>query len=139
MNMKERIASISCAAIIDVGNHGCFHVRSLTAHVGSSLLCGLSSNDGRNGSTICKSSHIFCHSWVSHHPSAKRLCGLTLTTSYRHASIPQAIESMKELGVTKNIQFDNTEDPSFFTDANLTQYDALLFLMTTGQGNASRP
>jgi len=55
------------------------------------------------------------------------------TAGYRHASIPQAIESMKELGATKNIQFDNTEDPSFFTDANLTQYDALLFLMTTGQ------
>jgi len=31
------------------------------------------------------------------------------------------------------IQFDNTEDETRFTDDNLTQYDALLFLMTTGE------
>jgi len=57
------------------------------------------------------------------------------TQGFRHDSIPTAIQSMKDhTNLTSfGIQFDNTEDATKFTDENLSQYDALLFLMTTGE------
>ena len=56
------------------------------------------------------------------------------TADFRHDSIPTAIEAMRAKGSSINVQFDNTEDKSQFTDSVLSQYDALLFLMNTGEG-----
>jgi hypothetical protein len=41
---------------------------------------------------------------------------------------------MKAMGPSINVQFDSTEDKSQFTDSVLGRYDALLFLMNTGEG-----
>jgi len=54
------------------------------------------------------------------------------TAGYRHASIPGAITALKARGPSQNMQFDSTEDAGAFTDQSLAQYDAVLFLMTTG-------
>ncbi|KAG9051077.1 hypothetical protein FS837_012585 [Tulasnella sp. UAMH 9824] len=53
------------------------------------------------------------------------------TNGYRHDSIPDAINALTAAGPSHNIEFDPTEDSTAFTDANLANYDAILFLMVT--------
>lgn len=54
------------------------------------------------------------------------------TAGYRHASITNGIALIKALGATNNFAVDATEDATWFTDGNLAQYKALIFLNTTG-------
>jgi Trehalose utilisation len=54
--------------------------------------------------------------------------------SFRHDSIPTAINAFRQQSSSHNIQFDNTEDQTLFTDSYLSQYDAIIFLSNTGQG-----
>lgn len=61
------------------------------------------------------------------------------TLGYRHASIPNAIAALKaHSSASGDVTFDATEDPTLFTSANLAQYDAVLFLMTTDSGDTPR-
>ncbi|KAG8944606.1 hypothetical protein FRC00_010501 [Tulasnella sp. 408] len=62
--------------------------------------------------------------------SAKVLI-FSATNGYRHDSIPDAINALTTAGPSHNIEFDPTEDSNAFTDANLANYDAILFLMVT--------
>jgi type 1 glutamine amidotransferase len=55
------------------------------------------------------------------------------TTGFRHASIPAAIQTLRELGARGGLVIDATEDASAFSDANLRRYAAVVFLMTTGE------
>ncbi|KAG6898198.1 hypothetical protein C0992_003310 [Termitomyces sp. T32_za158] len=55
------------------------------------------------------------------------------TAGFRHDSIPTAIAALKANGSAINVEFDSTEDKTRFTVENLSQYDALLFLSTTGE------
>ncbi|KIJ52530.1 hypothetical protein M422DRAFT_26111 [Sphaerobolus stellatus SS14] len=55
------------------------------------------------------------------------------TVDFRHDSIPTAITALKQQGSSHNIEFDNTEDQTLFTDTNLSQYDAIIFLSNTGE------
>ncbi|KDQ57247.1 hypothetical protein JAAARDRAFT_35868 [Jaapia argillacea MUCL 33604] len=70
------------------------------------------------------------------HSSAERLAGRVLIYSYtdgfRHDSIPTAIQALKKQGPSINVLFDATEEKSWFNDTGLAQYDAILFLDTTG-------
>ncbi|HET6567858.1 MAG TPA: ThuA domain-containing protein [Rhodothermales bacterium] len=54
------------------------------------------------------------------------------TNGFRHSSIPVAIEAVKKLGRENGFDVDATEDSTAFTDQNLAQYQAVVFLMTTG-------
>jgi cytochrome c len=54
------------------------------------------------------------------------------TTGYRHASIPQGIAAIKKLGKLHNFIVDTTENAANFTEDNLKQYKAVIFLSTTG-------
>jgi len=56
----------------------------------------------------------------------------TKTTGFRHASIPAAVQAMTALGAKNGFAVDATEDGGAFTDANLAGYDAVVFLLTTG-------
>ena len=56
------------------------------------------------------------------------------TADFRHDSIPTAIQAMKTQGPNYHVQFDQTEDMTWFTDDILAQYDALVFLDNTGEG-----
>ncbi len=54
------------------------------------------------------------------------------TAGFRHASIPDGITAIQLLGSNNGFIVDATEDASVFTYENLIQYDAVIFLSTTG-------
>ena len=54
------------------------------------------------------------------------------TAGFRHDSIPNGIAAIQTLGQQNNFQVDATEDATQFNDANLANYEAVIFLSTTG-------
>ncbi len=64
--------------------------------------------------------------------SARRLLVFSKTTGFRHASIKDGKTAIQQLAVQNNFRVDFSEDSNVFTDANLAQYNAVIFLMTTG-------
>ncbi|WP_211590268.1 ThuA domain-containing protein [Microbispora sp. H11081] len=54
------------------------------------------------------------------------------TTGFRHDSIPEGIAAVQQLGQQNNFAVDTTEDSTQFTDENLAQYQAVVFMSTTG-------
>ncbi|MEU5772558.1 ThuA domain-containing protein [Streptomyces venezuelae] len=54
------------------------------------------------------------------------------TAGFRHDSIPTGVATVKELGAANGFTVDATEDAGAFTTANLAQYDAVVWLSTTG-------
>ncbi len=54
------------------------------------------------------------------------------TAGFRHDSIPAGIAAIQQLGAEHNFAVDATEDAEAFTDDNLANYDAVVFLSTTG-------
>ncbi len=61
----------------------------------------------------------------------------TATVSFRHDSVPTAIQALQARGSAVNIDFVNTEDKDVFTDQGLEGYDVVIFLSTTGEGMPS--
>lgn len=58
----------------------------------------------------------------------------SLTKGFHHVSIADGITAIKQIGETDNFDVDTTTNPALFTDANLKQYKALIFLSPTGTG-----
>ncbi|MEU7822472.1 ThuA domain-containing protein [Catellatospora sp. NPDC049133] len=54
------------------------------------------------------------------------------TAGFRHDSIPAGIAAIQQLGVDNGFTVAATEDAGAFTDANLAQYAAVIWLSTTG-------
>jgi type 1 glutamine amidotransferase len=54
------------------------------------------------------------------------------TAAFRHASIPTAVAAIEQLGAENNFAVDATEDATAFNDANLAEYDVVVFALTTG-------
>ena len=54
------------------------------------------------------------------------------TVEYRHDSIPDAIAALTALVAEHGLSADATEDAAVFEDALLAPYQAVIFLMTTG-------
>lgn len=54
------------------------------------------------------------------------------TAGFRHDSIPDGIAALQELGAEHGFDVDDTEDADDFTADNLAQYQAVVFLSTTG-------
>ncbi|UJH67736.1 ThuA domain-containing protein [Allomuricauda sp. SCSIO 65647] len=54
------------------------------------------------------------------------------TMGFEHASIPQGIAALQELGAENNFEVDTTKNAGAFTDETLKQYSAIIFLSTTG-------
>jgi len=54
------------------------------------------------------------------------------TAGFRHDSIPTGIAAIQQLGAQNDFAVTATEDGAAFTDANLAQYDAVVWLSTTG-------
>ncbi|HYZ56397.1 MAG TPA: ThuA domain-containing protein [Streptosporangiaceae bacterium] len=63
---------------------------------------------------------------------AFRVLVFSKTAAFRHASIPAAIAAVEKLGSEHNFAVNATEDDTAFNDANLSHYQAVIFLMTTG-------
>ena len=62
----------------------------------------------------------------------KKILVFAKTAGFRHASIPKGKEALLLMGKQNNFLVDTTEDASFFTTNTLKQYDAVVFLSTTG-------
>ncbi|MFF8347912.1 ThuA domain-containing protein [Cellulosimicrobium funkei] len=54
------------------------------------------------------------------------------TAGFRHGSIPAGIAAIQQLGAENDFDVTTTEDAGAFTDENLAQYDAVVWLSTTG-------
>ena len=54
------------------------------------------------------------------------------TAAFRHVSITNGIAAIRQLGTNNNFEVVATENSSDFTDANLAQFAAVIFLSTTG-------
>lgn len=56
----------------------------------------------------------------------------TKTEGFRHTSIPDGVAMVEDLGSTHGFAVAHTEEAESFTDAILAQYEAVVFLSTTG-------
>ena len=54
------------------------------------------------------------------------------TAGFRHDSIPAGITAIQQLGTANGFTVTATEDANQFTTANLAQYQAVVWLSTTG-------
>jgi uncharacterized protein len=54
------------------------------------------------------------------------------TAGFRHDSIPSGIAAIRQLGTANGFSVTATEDANQFTTANLAQYQAVIWLQTTG-------
>src|SRR5687767_15869534 len=54
------------------------------------------------------------------------------TAGFRHDSIAVGTQAIRDLGAANNFTVTATEDATAFTTANLAQYEAVVFLNTTG-------
>ncbi|MDX3519143.1 ThuA domain-containing protein [Streptomyces scabiei] len=54
------------------------------------------------------------------------------TAGFRHDSIPAGIQAVRDLGAANSFTVTATEDGSQFTTGNLSRYEAVVFLNTTG-------
>lgn len=67
-------------------------------------------------------------------PSGKnQILVFSKTNGYRHESIEPGIEALRLLGQQNGFEITTTEDNAFFTNENLPQFDAIVFLNTTGE------
>jgi type 1 glutamine amidotransferase len=62
----------------------------------------------------------------------RRILVFSKTAGFRHDSIPDGIAAIRRLGAEDGYEVDATEDFGFFEDARLGTYDAVVFLLTTG-------
>jgi len=54
------------------------------------------------------------------------------TAAYRHDSIPDGVQALRQLALTRGWQLAASEDSSQFSDAALARYNVVVFLSTTG-------
>ncbi|WP_250212725.1 ThuA domain-containing protein [Acrocarpospora catenulata] len=54
------------------------------------------------------------------------------TAGFRHSSIPNGITAIQQVGAANGFSVTATEDANAFTTANLAQYQAVIWLSTTG-------
>jgi type 1 glutamine amidotransferase len=64
--------------------------------------------------------------------SSKKVLVFSKTTGYHHQSIPAGIAAITKLGAVNGFGVDTTTNTDLFTDGNLKQYAALIFLSTSG-------
>ena len=57
------------------------------------------------------------------------------TLGFTHDSIPDGIQAIRSLGARNNFLVDETVNPAAFTDANLAQYSAVVFLSPSDLSN----
>ena len=65
-------------------------------------------------------------------PASNHVLVFSKTNGYRHASIPTGIEHLRALGAENDFDVTATEDSLFFTAGNLSRFQAVIFLNTTG-------
>ncbi|QBD83766.1 ThuA domain-containing protein [Ktedonosporobacter rubrisoli] len=66
-------------------------------------------------------------------PACGKLLVFSKTAGFRHASIGAAIAAIKKLATEHGVEADFTEDANMFTFTKLKQYNAVVFLLTSGE------
>ena len=61
-----------------------------------------------------------------------RLLVFSKTTAFRHDSIETAVKAIKDLGTTRGMIVQATEDATVFNKENLKNFDCVVFALTTG-------
>ncbi|GAA0244564.1 ThuA domain-containing protein [Rhodanobacter caeni] len=61
-----------------------------------------------------------------------RILVFTRTAGYRHESIPTGVQALRKLAQAEGVAVTDSDDPALFDDANLSRFDAVVFLSTTG-------
>lgn len=62
----------------------------------------------------------------------QKILVFTKTAGYRHQAIEKGVATFKAIGEEENIKVVHTEDAAVFEESPLAQYDAIVFLNTTG-------
>ena len=70
--------------------------------------------------------------WSPAADPAYKVLVFSKTAGFRHSSIPNGIQAIRDLGAANNFTVDATEDAAAFSGTNLAQYRAVVFLLTTG-------
>lgn len=68
----------------------------------------------------------------SQREGAPKVLVFSKTEGFRHGNIEFAAQAISELGVERGFEVELSEDAALFTDENLKEYSAILFLNTTG-------
>lgn len=61
-----------------------------------------------------------------------KVLAFTKTAAFYHDAIPEAAAAIRKLGAENNFVVEITDDSRVFNDSNLAKYDAVVFLLTTG-------
>lgn len=64
-------------------------------------------------------------------PQETKILVFSKTSGFRHGSIAAGITAIQKLGAENSFKVDTTENAAKFTDENLKQYKAVVFLSTT--------
>ncbi|MEX1121975.1 MAG: ThuA domain-containing protein, partial [Balneolales bacterium] len=70
--------------------------------------------------------------FISKQPEEPKVLVFSKTSGYHHASIPDGIAAIKKLGSENGFAVDTSADDEMFTEENLKNYSAVIFLSTTG-------
>src|SRR6266850_1325107 len=73
-----------------------------------------------------------CRVTSTHAAAPYKVMVFSATAGFRHDSITNGITAIQALGSTNGFAVDATEDATAFSDPNLAQYKAVIFLNTTG-------
>ncbi|PRY16408.1 cytochrome c [Pontibacter ummariensis] len=69
---------------------------------------------------------------ASPEPEAPRVLVFSKTKGWKHTSIPYGIDAIQKLGQEHGFRVDTTKNASYFVDDSLRNYQAVIFLSTTG-------
>jgi cytochrome c len=86
----------------------------------------------RSLSFIALAIFVFSFVTLTSKKTKSKILVFSKTSGFHHASIPAGIAAIQKLGVENNFAVDTTTDSTKFNTANLKQYDAVVFLSTTG-------
>jgi cytochrome c len=75
---------------------------------------------------------LFFNSCSTKDTNARKVLLFTKTKGYHHESIPAGIAAIQKIGKDNNFSVDVDSSSKVFTDADLKQYKAVIFLSTTG-------
>ncbi|MFI6027960.1 ThuA domain-containing protein [Amycolatopsis magusensis] len=70
--------------------------------------------------------------WVPAADPGDKVLVFSKTAGFRHSSIPNGIQAIRDIGAANNFTVEATEDAAAFSSTNLAQYRAVIFLLTTG-------
>ena len=75
---------------------------------------------------------IICSSCDNEREGQPKVLVFSKTMGFTHASIPTGITALQKLGLENGFEVDTTKNADLFTDENLKQYSAIVFMSTTG-------